>query len=61
MKNEFFQQKDHDIHNQRPFFVYKMKFPKKVANPFKYCVFFQRILEILPSLPLQHLAAFGCT
>ena len=27
--NDFFQQKDCDIHNQRTFFVYKMKIPKK--------------------------------
>ena len=28
-EDEFFLQKDCDIHNQRPFFVYKMKIPKK--------------------------------
>ena len=32
-ENEFFQQKDCDIHNQRPFFVHKMKIPKKWQIP----------------------------
>ena len=27
-ENDFFQQKDCDIHNKRPFFVYEMKLPK---------------------------------
>ena len=27
----------------------------------KDCVFFPRILESLPALPLQHSAAIGCT
>ena len=31
----FFQQKDCDIHNQRPFFVYKMKIPKKWQIPLR--------------------------
>ena len=31
----FFQQKDYDIHNQRPFFVHKMKIPKKWQIPLK--------------------------
>ena len=29
----FFQQKDCDIHNQGPFFVYKMKIPQKWKIP----------------------------
>ena len=31
----FFQQKDCDIDNQLPFFVYKMKIPKKWQIPLK--------------------------
>ena len=33
--NDFFQQKDCDIHNQWPFFVYKMRIPKKWQIPLK--------------------------
>ena len=32
----FFQQKDCDIHNQQPFFVYKMKIPKKWQIPLRH-------------------------
>ena len=35
MKMIFFQQKDYDIHNQRPFFVHKMKIPKKWQIPLR--------------------------
>ena len=35
--------------------------PQKYRVFIKYCVFFPRILESLPPLPRQHLAAIGCT
>ena len=31
--NEFIKQKDCDIHNQRPFFVYEMKIPQRWQIP----------------------------
>ena len=39
-ENEFFQQKDYDIHNQRPFFVHKMKIPKKWQIPLMKCMIY---------------------
>ena len=35
-ENDFFQQKETDIHNQRPSFVYKMKTPQKWQIPLKF-------------------------
>ena len=44
----FFQQKDYDIHNQRPFFVNKMKIPKKWQIPLNI-VFFLKKIVIFPN------------
>ena len=35
-KVNFFQQKDYDFHNQRPFFCLEKENSQKVAIPFKY-------------------------
>ena len=47
-ENEFFQQKDCDI-NQRPFFVYKMKIPKKWQFPLfffsLFWIMFQKVFQ----------------
>ena len=48
-ENEFFQQKDCDIHNQWPFFVYKMKIPKKWQFPLfffsLFWIMFQKVFQ----------------